>query len=84
MYEWLRDCLIYYNHGVMNREQDVVNSELKKLDTSDDSCTTPQETSDTLREIPEKVKLRCLWCHSATGFVAPTFPGDLLPGPQET
>ena len=37
MYEWLRDCLIYYNHGVMNDEQDVVNSDLKKLDTSDDS-----------------------------------------------
>ena len=34
--------------------------------------------------MPEKVKLRYPWCHGAAGFVAPTFPGDLLPGPQET
>ena len=43
MYEWLRDCLIYYNHGVMNDEQDVVNSELKKLNTSDDSHSTARD-----------------------------------------
>ena len=40
MYEWLRDCLAFYNHGVMNGKQDVVNSELKKMDTSDDSHST--------------------------------------------
>ena len=43
MYEWLRDCLAFCNHGVMNDKQDVMNGELKKLDTPDDSHNTARD-----------------------------------------